>query len=455
MTQFQNTRLNEEQSWWGRWWLPDSPDEVRSGPLRYDGESNFELTIGPGFPVQEFASEESNSVEAIRLLDPVKVIHGLIGRKPVSLLGGYEKNARSDLFAFSQGPDEQTISAPVMVVGKHICSEDDELFQSISIEIEGLTSFLEFHPHSLNVSLDNEWEFKATTRSTIETTVNGNRYSFATILGAPYPRKIKAGAVFQSTMKSIVWVEYQKPASLREIRSTVLMLQRLVALAMYSSPAVFSVEGKKTQNDLALPSPILMKFPGKGLAEEPLQKSNELLFAANTIDFQILFENWVALLQKNLTTYNVLFGFRYSDTHFIESEIVALATALESISSKYKIYDFNHDLIENRKKKTIYLADRIYGVVNQIPDRLRIYAVADPIVFVDKVRKSRNGISHENSSKSEPRELFAIAAALESVLIYWTAVKIGIGEEDLMKSLPYNRRALQSHNLAVEFFSPS
>jgi ApeA N-terminal domain 1 len=122
--------LSERAEWSGRWWLPDDPETVIAGVLRYEPGAGSTLSLVGGFSERNLVEIEGGwrDVETPSLRWPV--LQGYASGKRVTLLdcAPVASVSRGFLGTLLQGPDEQQISVTSALIGVHIDRADEEVF---------------------------------------------------------------------------------------------------------------------------------------------------------------------------------------------------------------------------------------------------------------------------------------------------------------------------------------
>jgi len=116
------------ESWFGRWWLPQEPDQPVPGVLEKDESGRFTLNL-----IGQFASLPWDASR-------VPVVHGQADDQVVTLLNAYELQRRQS--SFSGGPDMQRILANRVLFGVLMETPDEALFTGATLQIENLLHFL-------------------------------------------------------------------------------------------------------------------------------------------------------------------------------------------------------------------------------------------------------------------------------------------------------------------------
>ncbi|MGP6174269.1 ApeA N-terminal domain 1-containing protein [Corynebacterium sp. A21] len=451
--------LFSEHKWWGQWWLPDNIDNKKSGPLTYSPADFSQLQIGPGFPRGKRVPHGPGiSMDAMQDGN-WDVIHGVIENRSVTLLGCQIKREHSNLFSFTEGADEQLFTIQQIVVGKFISSDREDAFTTLYTSFEDLTPWFGASGVQLETKVDPEERAREGTILRIlpaKTRICATEFGTVTLTAGanePYPVRLKGGVQFTSTLSTSIRVDFTGPVDLQKSRSTVKLFQEFIALATNSDPGILSARAYDETQEQSTGFPLFFRTRGTADPDAKRDHGSTFLFDFSDINFEVAVSTWVRLRKEVGSVFNVLFGFRYNGSHFLESQVTALVSAAEALSKKYQLVDKNHEVIPNRKDlKKITLADRLWGLVMELPENIRQLITSNPTFFVREAKDARNGISHSGEADVGPEMLYGVAKVTESVLVCWTVLKLGVDPDKLADSLLSNRRASHSIQVAKETF---
>lgn len=450
--------LFKEYSWWGQWWLPDRPDDKKSGPLTYSPDDRGQLQIGPGFSRERTIFSEENSGITVKDDGDWQVIHGSILNRPVSLFDCRMKRETSNSFSFTEGPDEQILTVQDIVVGKWILSPDEVAFSTLSASFESLTPWLGMFPVQSEKHSDPK---EKADKGTILRVFPPQTRSCATDIGTitfssgasePFPQRIKGGFRYTSELSSGIKFDFNHARNLKDIKSIVRSFQELLALASNSQPGALELRAFDEQ-PMSTGFPLFFQTRGAADPDEPADSASTFLFSASDVSLETAVPEWLHLRQKISSVFNVLFGFRYSSSHFLESQVTALVSAAEALSKKFEIVDKSHSFIPNRNNQNkTFLIDRLWGLVMTLPEDLRKIVTSNPALFVREAKDARNGLSHSGEAETSPDILYGVARVTELILVCWTILKLGVDPKKLIESLHHNKRASHSIQVAKQAF---
>ena len=124
---------------------------------------------------------------------------------------------------------------------------------------------------------------------------------------------------------------------------------------------------------------------------------------------------------------------KYSDDQFLESKVVALVSALESLSKNEGIYSKSYPNRQRTKPSTVTLKDRLWGLVLQLPTQIKELIVPNPAAFVEDAKEARNGISHTGETPIPADDLYGVVTTIEHFIAAYLLLKLGIEPSILKK----------------------
>ncbi|ERH30756.1 hypothetical protein [Alloscardovia omnicolens] len=191
--------LDESPEWAGLWWLPEEPDKRVPSTLRYDGEGHVMLPIIGAFEDRITSSPAPSLTlyhEGTRMWD---VIHGVAEQREITLLGCVPTKGKRSIFSRVKGPDTQTITAMIAIIGAHISGEDDAAFATAEVSIEDLwlwaaSPVFEAFLNTSKGKIDGSWALSSKPVEEQLVTVDGTEYSLAHTQILPFFAQCKSGS---------------------------------------------------------------------------------------------------------------------------------------------------------------------------------------------------------------------------------------------------------------------
>ncbi|WP_417830977.1 HEPN domain-containing protein [Terasakiella sp.] len=135
--------LNETHEFTGTWWIPDQPDSKSIGRLTLSPTNGILLRI---------ESPDRGVLATYQGCDVNRngTIHGVLfnGQYEISILDAFSSGGSQN----RSGMGHQNVIGNVCVVGKHISSRSEKFFDSIDLQIGGLTDWLRHNPFDVSFS---------------------------------------------------------------------------------------------------------------------------------------------------------------------------------------------------------------------------------------------------------------------------------------------------------------
>jgi ApeA N-terminal domain 1 len=131
--------LSSEDSWRGRFWLPGQRDQDQRGVLTYSPDNGVLLTLIGGFDDAVWLPGTGSTHVLSERSRAWPVVHGIVGRMPVTLLDCVAASSKSYMFVGEVS--EQEIRTSEALVGALLKEPDRQLFSGVTIELENLTEW--------------------------------------------------------------------------------------------------------------------------------------------------------------------------------------------------------------------------------------------------------------------------------------------------------------------------
>ena len=308
----------EEQRFLGTWWLPSTPDKRVGGVLVVDADRRATLEL-----TEELLGEDARS----------SALHGAADGKLVTLLDVLAVTGGKTVIG-QQITVTEMARAQVVLVGVHLHSKDEEVFDGITVEIahltqwSGLTGVKRTDHYSEDLKQFKEARF-VVTREFPEVVARlgdppeelslGITKTFGGPTDSAWARKANISEHVRLTIKS------DSPRSYNGFAATVRALQDLVTLAVQRPCAV----GRRTlfveQNDGRRATVELYYREAVGTHVETIN-AHDVIFRMSDIEFETTMRRWMELRRQIGLPLHVLFGLDYQATGYLENEIFNAAS---------------------------------------------------------------------------------------------------------------------------------
>lgn len=352
----------EEQRFVGKWWVPSDADRKVGGVLTVDADGRAELEL-----VDELLYDE----------DSVPMVYGAAKGRDITLLDVLSKGT-SRVFAQNTSAVEKSQPGAVLV-GWHLDSPGQELFDHIDVQISNLTTWTRESSIQQGFTLEEQDEGM---------TVKSNHVT-STPIEAPTARIDAHGVkialrhvVVYSGAKEKAWaraldireevtlrVSADSPRSWDGFTATLKVFRDLITLATQSGAVIGS---RKLLIDVkGRPAPYRVDlYVNSGGQVVDARRRMDLLFDLSDVDLETMINKWVSIYETIRLPLDVLLGLDYIKTGFYENRMFNVASAGEGFhvalypNSKVLTPE-QHASIKARVKET-FQGDELVWVKEQV-----------------------------------------------------------------------------------------
>ncbi|MBF9251988.1 hypothetical protein I2I11_01650 [Pontibacter sp. 172403-2] len=461
----------------GEWFLPSSPTYRVHGTLKFHPTEGADLELYgslygegffPGFKDQDVILGLSSDSKQITLSDCYMTKSG-----GTTLVKGGES-----------GKPSVSYSIGYILIGLHVNSPDDLIFNKISSEIFNLdewigisgfvnhpTDFSDNNRYKINV----EYKLPEPIKFQIDKETNG-RFNFT----ANHPGISRYQKTVNITQRVQFQAETKTEKSIGDLLKYILSFQNFLILALYRStfPISITLSGEKHKNDYGdgktYKKDIKLYFAISNFKEhEKLKLDFEMIFSYKRIkeNFPVIIKNWFAKYELLEPAFNLVFEQFYNGNRFTENTFLNLAQSAETFHARIH----NHTRIPKPEYKSMkeeilkvspiqyhgWLKDQ-FNFGNNLNLHARLteltekYSneILDQILgakeqFVLNVKNSRNYYTHySNDGKKKAlkgTELFYLSERLKILLVCSFLEEIGLPKDKLALSLDKLKWILFNH----------
>ena len=407
----------------GQWWLPGDPENSVGGTLYIDssGESSLELAGVLYRPGERTISE--GVVRITEQSDPQKVVFGAADGKFVTLIDviatGSSENWGPQAFT-----SHQILKPAAVVVGIHLNSPEEALFNGIDVEIDNLTAWSgitgirtryevdrfrvsgydigipeEISANVADLTLKLKWKCSSTRH--VRSKIGGNEIWAQESV---FLRIEGSGEVpwnyFHPTLKSfqdLLTLATRYPCSIRQ--------KRLIRK---------DSSGNIKNFDLFHRGSVEAQVDGK-------VRGDKFLFWMQDRDFQSLLDSWVPLHRNVGLAIHILFGLDYDRRQYFENQLFNVVSTAEALhrtlfpnavgipveehrgivrAIEGVIADKGHrEWVKGRLRNDPGFKDRLLELA-KIPDQEAVlYLLTDVDRWAKWVRDARNSLAHLDEAK--------------------------------------------------------
>lgn len=336
-------RLDSDHEWTGHWWLPEDPDHVVPGVLRYSPDQGLRLSLIGGFQDHVLRQVSENAVAVTDEMKHWPIILGVAENRAVTLLDCDPISSKSFGIGITEGPHKQTVSALTALVGAHIQGSDDEVFTSALVSVENLRRWASSSVFTKTIGVQDE---RLDGRGTISVkpteepsvVVDGTTITLAHEHTLPHFEDGRGQTI--GRMKDTVFtrVRPENPISLDAAKELAKAMQDLVSLATHRACAILWLRLKMPPEDREYPEgypvhdrEVTAYFRGtvKGDADAKAVDHHDVLFNCEHIPFEVIVPQWWKVRQSLQAASNIILGLRYAPARYLETNLMTAVGAAE------------------------------------------------------------------------------------------------------------------------------
>lgn len=464
-------RLHEGAECSGWWWLPADPDETHPGVLRYDPDDGVRLSLIGGFEERALRHDDPSSAAVVIVPRDWSVVLGVANNRPVTLLDCLPTNTYSYNFG---DPATQVIEAQTALVGVHLASAGDPVFTGCKASIEDLTVWAAESPLSGTVVAGASGKPTGGTLTLTALDSRSARYGNTTLrLGhyqtTPWYDRRRGRTVGRMTHHTVLRVEPDEPAALRDLSQVVHAVRDLVSLATHRACGLLWLvltlpqeEGERAEGYPVVPREVdvyaQQTVRGDPEAKVPLHGG---LFTCEDLPFETVVPRWLEIRDRFAATCNLILGLRYVPGGYLETQLTQAVTAAEAMHQALEL-DPPIPEEEFRALRAIllrvvpkgsrpWLSDRLTRNDPTLKARLRDLAarpdteamatlLPDPQQWAKMTTKARNDLAHTGQSPQfTVHELLAVARVTTAVVLLNLLHEVGLSGAQQQAILRDNR----------------
>lgn len=440
--------FDEARSWRGLWRAVDGRDIP--GLLSYDPEVGLTLELFallkdpmqtiPGSPGVSFKVGDDGHHD---------VLHGQVEGRAVTLIDCLSLGSRREMLASAwSGSEDLSVGTALFGAELHV---SDRTFDRAIVALEGLTAWS--GRSALTVSQDPKWSVGVEFPEVDQTaTLRGVSYRLQhTIFGfSPGFRGEGTSVAVRDEVHLII--ETEEPVSLGELREHAAKVVDLVSLARRARPRTLAFSPRCVDSDGATHNvkALWQERPSK------TRKREEVAFTAADLGFSNVMATWDARREELISTVNLLRA-TWDDGWYLESSVLALATAVEALASTFDLplklskaeYKAMYEQIvagapEERRawlRQVLgplngpSLRERIVAVADRLPSAVRERLVPIDGTWADSLARVRNDLSHRGATTVD-HEVLATLRQVTSAVLYLVLLKeLGLPDEQVLRTM--------------------
>ena len=454
--------LHEPHEWSGHWWLPEAPDEICAGVLRYAADGGLTLSLVNGFEDQVLRQDGPGTWAVVEGTRRWNVMHGVAENKQITLLDCLPVSSAS--YGGWGGPAKQDIHATTGLVGTHLSSKDDSVFTWCDVSIEGLTDWSGESVFSGSVGveddeLDGRGTIEARSVDGLTATYEGSTLRLKHHHTLPHFEHRLGSTLARMTDTVVLRVEPDKPAPLSDLQRTLRAIQDLVSLATHRAAGMLWVtlgmppeERERPKGYPVLPR-VVAWYQSQTVLGDPDAKAPTRgpLFTLRDLPFEIVVPRWLEMRNRFSATCSLLLGLRYVPGGYLETQLSQAVIAAEAmhraldLESPIPPAEFKN--LKDRLREAVpperldWLNTRLLHNDPSLRERLLDLAarpdadamallLPDPHRWARMTTKARNNLAHTGSAGAQDVDaLYAVSRVTTSVVLLNLLHEVGLSGE--------------------------
>ena len=453
--------LDEAGEWAGLWWLPDTPDAQIPGILRYDAEGGLSLSLIGAFEDRLTSSPTPGVTVQHEGSKTWDVIYGAAEQREVTLIRCYPAASTRTLGARVKSPDKQTVAVTTAVIGAHISSEKDPVFQAVEVSVDdlGLWAASSVFEGFIGVSGDKfdgtgSISVKPVEAQSVE--VDGTEYRLQHTHTMPKFDQRKGTTMGRMRDTTSIRITPSDSFTLSAALNAAKLVQDLIALATHRAAGIIwlrlEVAGTRS---VTLTCNVLYSPAALGKSNAKAVEHHRIFFTCDSIPFTEVITRWCEAHGRLQAATNMILGLRYAPARFIENNLLTAVGAAEVLHRSLRIDEkpfAPEDFTTMRDAMLTQIAeehrDRFKGAIRNDPtlrDRLCALAaradqetiellIPDVAHWAKRTTRARNDLAHEGRTPHHSiEELIAIIEVTSAVVILNVLHELGLPGEQQRK----------------------
>lgn len=409
----------------GYWWLPENPNNRIAGIFYYKPNEDSDLKLFGDFDSnQDFISK-----------------HFVSETEPPLIILGEDENANKiTLTILGYGNKHYNFSSSFPLIhyrvrycikGVHLASKDDSIFNEIKVELESLTSWINFHPVRLSVPIKDN---KPTPGFTLSYSQTEENLSFA--INDGFELSVNALATYSDIHKEEIIVRQKHTASIKNTKTSnfLILLDKSYRLQSFLNMATFNHNDflvlrlysdqyfQELEDKKRFPTTIELFFKqiSKGRIDPKSTKIREYLFTYSDVKdiFSELIKKWFTFDKKMMPILHHLIDSIEQKAVFKSIDFLIVVQALEG---------YHHRFFDKEPEKKKKLESRLSSLKEFFAKDILIIREID----TNCTANSRNYYSHFYNKSTdmqiaEGADLYHLTNKLRYLLICCFLHELGL-----------------------------
>jgi hypothetical protein len=477
--------LSSEDSWRGRFWLPEHPDDIQRGILTYTPDKGLRLVLIGGFTDNVWLPTENPHTRVLSSgTRRWPLIHGAVGNQRATLIDCVAVSSSS--YFMGREVAEQEIRAQVCLLGVLLTDPGAQVFSEVSVEIENLTGW-DSRPDMVWKIEQPEagrrptrWEISVEPAEPRTVTIGDLTVELHRWYRLPSYDSRRGRLEAATFAVSHFTLSSTEPKSVDVWMETAGVLQDLITLAMDTPCAVLKAEVKPTdelKNDpnSAVRNQVVV-YARHVVNGDPDASGAEgwdapFILGVEGVAYEDVVTRWFKTHDRFRVACDMILGLIYRSEGYIQTQLITAVAAAEAFHQALRMKPPMPNSEFNKLKKALlavvpdsrkrWLSEKLGRNAHTLKNRLtdlaarpdsRVMAelLPNPEGWASAAKDARNVVAHGGKGNNDIVLMHAITEVTLAVVIVNLFHELRIPSERLMQSLTSTGRLTRAARLARE-----
>lgn len=484
--------LTQRREWWGRWWLPDEPEEKFSGVLEYSRATGASLRMVGGFEYHVYDEPAPGMRTYTSRVREWPVIFGQAENRALTLLGCTFASAQS--YTLDE-PETLQIRAQMILDGCWLPDPEKPAFVGAGASIENLTWWAPGSSITGKVQSPGPTptrlpvgEYQVGPVDGITATTHGMTIAVSRSYTLPRLQTTRSETVAKIRDAALLNVQFEAPVALDSALEPIRAIRDLISVATSDACGIISqqvlleaqVDAYPEDHPLAGRPHEVDCYRREQVVATPDGKtpdSTDLLVSLDDIAFADLVHRWFDVRAQFQAATNIILGMRYTPSPSLESRVTSAVGAAESfhralnppppitpdefkeirkvllnsVAEQYRTW-LSGLLSRNEPS----LRARLLDLAARLDRGVAAVILADPEAWAAAATKARNTLAHTGqSSKHTLEQLFAVSEVTAAIVILNLLQELSVPPSAIIQRMSQNQMLGRAIRLAKAHFEAS
>ncbi|GAB2497449.1 hypothetical protein GCM10027063_40890 [Promicromonospora xylanilytica] len=449
------------RSWRGHWGIPGGETEY-AGVLSYDPRDGLRLELVGILPSGRQIELPSGLVATVPDDGIFEVLVGVVDGRPITLLDCVSQRTQGVPFGSGSG-GEQDLSVAFALFGIRLETADETAFDRVDSRIEGLTAWAGQSAITISSTRGKPDNVGMLLPDAQVAQVGDETYRIDHWALGFNPVHRADGTSVGVRHEAHLTIDAKAPAAWKELHTKAGQVVELVSLARRARAGFLSFRIRRAEKGTSRSAPAWVDVLWNQRVSAP--NDGRVAFTSAEIGFQNLMVTWLAR-RTDLINATDLVQAVWDNGGYLESSVLAVATAVESLGSTY---DLPRKMPDGEFKQLIAevvaaapldqqgwlrgalsgmngpsLRGKALAIANRLPKPVQDQLLPSPEIWARKLVRARNDLSHSGNTKATWEVLASLRQVTSAVIYLALLTELGLSDEQVGSALdtdPYLRYA--------------